>query len=78
MQKALDQVGRGKPKKEICQPQYAGELLGAFRSDPRQRYALGTEVLTDEELQQLCEGLLAKPVDGRACLVLLALLHTRR
>lgn len=78
MQKALDQVGRGKPKKEICQPQYAGELLWAFRNDPRQRYALGTEVLTDEELQALCEGLLAKPVDGRACLMLLALLRTRR
>lgn len=78
MQKALEQVGRGKPKKEICQPQYAGELLWAFRNDPRQRYALGTEVLTDEELQQLCEGLLAKPVDARSCLRLLALLHTRR
>jgi hypothetical protein len=77
MQKALEQVGRGKPKKEICQPQYAGELLWAFRADPRQRYALGTEVLTDEELQRLCEGLLAKPVDGRACLALLALLKTR-
>jgi hypothetical protein len=78
MQKALDQVGRGKPKKEICQPQYAGELLWAFRGDPRQRYALGTEVLTDEELQQLCEGLLAKPVDGRACLVHVASLIGRR
>lgn len=72
MQKALEQVGRGKPKKEICQPQYAGELLWAFRGDPRQRYALGTQVLTDEELQALCEGLLAKPVDARSCLVLLA------
>jgi hypothetical protein len=77
MQKALDQVGRGKPKKEICQPQYAGELFWAFRGDPRQRYALGTQVLTDEELQALCEGLLAKPVDARACLNLLATLHAR-
>ena len=77
MQKALDQVGRGKPKKEICQPQYAGELLWAFRADPRQRYALGTQVLTDEELQALCEGLLTKPVDARACLVLLATMHAR-
>lgn len=77
MQKALDQVGRGKPKKEICQPQYAGELFWAFRTNMRQRAALGTQVLTDEELQALCEGLLAKPVDPRACLTLLALLHSR-
>ncbi len=72
LKKALDQVGRGKPKKEICEPQYAGELLGAFRQDMRHRSALGTQVLTDEELQELCEGLLAKPVDGRACLLRLA------
>lgn len=77
MQKALDQVGRGKPKKEICQPQYAGELFWAFRGDPRQRFALGTQVLTDEELQALCEGLLAKPVDARACLMIMAKLIAR-
>ncbi|MCF6286914.1 MAG: hypothetical protein L3K26_17255, partial [Candidatus Hydrogenedentes bacterium] len=77
LKKALDQVGRGKPKKEICQPQYAGELFGAFRQDMRHRSALGTQVLTDEELTALCEGLLAKPVDGRACLVLLAQLLRR-
>ena len=39
--------------------------------------ALGTHVLTDEELQALCEGLLAKPVDARACLVLLAVRMAR-
>lgn len=77
LQKALDQVGRGKPKKEICQPAYAGELLWAFRGDPRKRAALGTQVLTDEELQALCEGLLAKPVDARACLSGLATLKSR-
>jgi len=77
LQKALEQVGRGKPKKEICQPQYAGELLWAFRNDPRQRYALGTQVLLDSELQDLAEGLLAKPVDFRATLIRLAVLLGR-
>ena len=77
LQKALDQVGRGKPKKEICQPAYAGELLWAFRSDPRHRAALGTQVLTDDELEALCAGLLAKPVDARACLTRLAALLSR-
>ncbi len=77
MQKALDQVGRGKPKKEICQPQYAGELFGAFGADARHRSALGTQVLTDDELTDLCESLLAKPVDGRHCLLLVAALLGR-
>ena len=77
LQKALDQVERGKPKKEICQPAYAGELLWVFRTDMRHRAALGTQVLTDGELQALCEGLVAKPVDPRACLALLASLIGR-
>jgi len=77
LQKALDQVGRGKPKKEICQPQYAGELFAAFRKDMHHRSALGTHVLTVEELTSLCEGLLDKPVDALACLKLLAALLGR-
>lgn len=77
VKKVLDQVGRGKPKKEICQPHYAGELFGAFRQDMRHRSALGTQVLTDEELEALCEALLSKPVDGRTCLTLLAPLLQR-
>lgn len=77
MQKALDQAGRGKPKKEICQPHYAGELFWAFRASMRHRAALGTQVLTDDELRALAEGLLQKPVDARACLALLAALIGR-
>lgn len=77
LQKALDQVGRGKPKKEICQPAYAGELLYAFRGSPRARAALGTQVLTDEELHALCESLLEKPVDALTALTRLAALLSR-
>ena len=77
VKKVLDQLGRGKPKKEICQPHYAGELFGALRQDARHRSALGTQVLTDEELESLCEALLSKPVDGRHCLIQLAPLLQR-
>jgi hypothetical protein len=77
LKKAMDQVSRGKPKKEICQPQYAGELFWAFRKDMRHRSALSTHVLTDEELEAFCEDLLAKPVDAKVCLKGLAALLTR-
>ncbi len=77
LKKALEQVERGKPKKEICQPQYAGELFAAFRKDMHHRSALGMQVLTDEELVALAEGLLEKPVDALACLKLLAALLGR-
>ena len=77
LKKALGQVTRGKPKKEICQPQYAGELFYAFRHDDRERYTLGTHVLDAEELRRLCEGLLANPPARHACLTLLAAGLTR-
>jgi hypothetical protein len=76
LKKALAQVSRGKPKKEICQPQYAGELIWAFRGDARRRAALGAESLDENELLRLCEALLATPPEYYAGLALLARLAT--
>lgn len=71
LEKALEQIGRGKPKNELAQPKYAGEILWAFREDERQRHAAGSLALTGEELRQLCETLLNKAPD---CILALRLL----
>ena len=72
LRKALEQVARGKPKKELCRPPYAGELFWAFRGDYRQRSALGTQLLDDAALRAFCESLLATPPRALACLRILA------
>ncbi|MBI5091454.1 MAG: hypothetical protein HZB26_03320 [Candidatus Hydrogenedentes bacterium] len=61
LEKALGQVQRGKPRKEICKPQYAGELLWAFRIDERHRAALGLNGLNDAAIKALCIALVQSP-----------------
>ena len=72
LRKAIAQVARGKPKKEICKPSYAGELLWAFREGYRERSALASECMSEEDLQLLCESLLSTPPAYAACLRLAA------
>lgn len=72
LKKALDQVRRGKPRKEITEPAYAAELLWAYRMDERSRCAIGIEHLSEDELTRLCQGLLLKPPEYVACLRLIA------
>ncbi|MBI2424422.1 MAG: hypothetical protein HYV27_16450 [Candidatus Hydrogenedentes bacterium] len=72
LKKALGQVEKGKPKKEICQPQYAGELMWNLRHGEQQRYTVGTENIDDAKLKTLCEALLATPVKQLAALQVLA------
>ena len=68
LDKALAQIKRGKPKKEIVRPPYAGELLWVFRAPERARKALRLDRLDEEALRDLCEGLLQTPADSLRCL----------
>jgi len=72
LQKALTQLKKGKPRKELCGPVYAAEILWAFRKDERHRKALGAEQLDEDGLRAFCTGLLTTPPDSLACLRLLA------
>lgn len=68
LEKALNQIKRGKPKKEIVRPPYAGELLWAFREPERSRKTLRLDRLDDEALRDLCSSLVQSPVDYVRCL----------
>jgi hypothetical protein len=72
LQKALTQLKRGKPRKELCSPPYAAEILWAFRAEERHRRAVGTELFDEDGLRAFCTGLLKTPPDSLACLRLLA------
>ena len=72
LKKALSQIRRGKPRKEITTPPYAAELLWAFAHDARHRQALGTETLDDPALERLCLALLHAPPDCIASLRIIA------
>lgn len=67
LEKVLSQIKRGKPKKEVVRPPYAGELLWAFRA-PDQRKALRLDRIGDEALRDLCSSLVHLPVDHLRCL----------
>jgi len=73
LEKALGQVQRGKPRKEICKPQYAGELFWAFRVDERHKAALGLERFEQGDLKRLCIALLQNPTDVLTALRIMAL-----
>lgn len=63
MLKAVSQIARGKPKKEICRPPYAGELIFAFGRDERGREMLGIGRLEPERVVDLAAALLEQPPD---------------
>lgn len=70
--KALTQVRKGKPKKEIARPGHAAELLWAFRGSARHREAAGVPGLEGEEVEALCEALASLPDGAEEALRLLA------
>jgi hypothetical protein len=70
--KALDQIKRGKPRKEITKPAYAAEILYAFRVEERHRKAVGAEQLGVTDIERLCSLLLQAPPNYVECLRLIA------
>lgn len=70
--KALGQIRRRKPRKEIAQPAYAAEVLWAFHGDSRGRHALGLDGFGTEQIEALCRSLVQKPPVFLDALVLIA------
>jgi hypothetical protein len=70
--KALDQIRRGKPRKEIAKPAYAAEILFAFHREERHRKSLGIEKCSDADISQLCANLLQSPPRYIECLKFIA------
>jgi len=71
LKKALGQIKRGRPHKEIARPAYAAEILYAFSIDERRRKALRAEHMEPGSLQELADALLEDPLDYFACLRLI-------
>jgi hypothetical protein len=72
LEKALGQIRKRKPRKEVVRPAYAAEILWAYRDDARSRAAVGTERLEISQLRALCEALLRRPPDYVVALRLVA------
>jgi hypothetical protein len=70
--KALGQLRRGKPRKEITKPVYAAEILWAFRETERGRNALVANKLGKEDLEALSDALLGAPPDSVTALIAIA------
>jgi hypothetical protein len=70
--KALDQVKRGKPRREIAKPRYAAPLLRAYNASERGRKALGLDGITQTEVEKLATALQGTPLDHAECLRIIA------
>ena len=62
MEKVLSQLKRGKPKKEICAPAYAAEIVWMFSIDARHAAAIGLKAARSQETEELCRTLASSPV----------------
>ncbi|MCC6488380.1 MAG: hypothetical protein IT364_12860 [Candidatus Hydrogenedentes bacterium] len=71
LEKALGQIRKGKPKKEICKASYAAEIFWAFRSDARHRGAVGLDALDKAAVKALSTLLWGSPLDVPAVLRIL-------
>lgn len=72
LEKAFGQIRKGKPRKEIAKPLYAGELLRVFGRVPRLRSVLRVDHIPDEEVGLLSTNLLQERPDIRTCLQIVA------
>ena len=70
IEKVLSQLKRGKPKKEICAPPYAAEILWMFSRDDRHASAIGLTARQTPEIEEFCKALAGNPVDYLRALVL--------
>ena len=72
LEKVLSQLKRGKPKKEICAPPYAAEVLWMFAVDERHAAAVGVAPGQLSEVEGLCKVLIESPIDYALALRLVA------
>ncbi|HOZ47439.1 MAG TPA: hypothetical protein PLO37_13845 [Candidatus Hydrogenedentes bacterium] len=71
LDKALGQIMRGKPRKEIAAPPYAAQILRAFNRDDRGRAALSLQGLQAADIAEFAGALDRTPADHVACLACL-------
>jgi len=76
LKKALDQIRKGKPKRELARPPFAAEIIWAYRTDPRRRAALAADNFSQSDLEQLAKALTSPATADtlQRCLQLLAVL----
>lgn len=68
LKKALEQIRKGKPRRELAAPPFAAELLNLYRGDDRRRAAIGAERLSEEDVAQLVQWLTQTPIASIECL----------
>lgn len=75
LKKALDQICRGKPKRELAKPAFAAEIINAYSADSRSRDAIAAGRLSQAEMKRLASAMAHVPAPKKklvACLRLLA------
>ncbi|MCC6795236.1 MAG: hypothetical protein IT366_08965 [Candidatus Hydrogenedentes bacterium] len=70
-EKVLSQVKRGKPKKEICAPPYAAEIIYMFTIDQRHASAIGVKEASAPQTAELAKALSSTPLNYLQALRLL-------
>ncbi len=63
VEKILSQVKRAKPKKEICAPAYAAEVIWMFAIDQRNASAIGVKEASAPQTDELAKALSAAPLN---------------
>jgi len=78
LKKALEQIRKGKPRKELAGAPFAAELLNFYRGDDRRRAAIGAERLSEEDVERFVGWLTQSPIAGVECLRAIARARRRR
>lgn len=71
--KAMGQILRRKPRKEIAKPPYAAEIVWAFGATDRGRAVLGIDTFDHAQVRALSASLLRKPTAHEEALKLIAM-----
>jgi len=77
LEKVLDQIRKGKPKRELAKPPFAAELINAWSADSRSREAIAAGPLSQAEMKKLAAALAKTPGTKRSLLACLRLLAKR-
>ena len=77
LEKALGQIRKGKPKKEICAPAYASVVLQAFGQDDRHRSAIGVDLSYKDAFETLIVQLNMNSINYISALRVLSLALSR-
>jgi len=77
LKKALDQIRKNKPKRELARPPFAAEIIWAYRTTPRRRAALAADNFSQSDLELLAKALTTIPTNRDSLQQFLRLLAKR-